>query len=333
MSDSSHNSWGKMREDRPLDALFPELSAEYEPILASSPEAEAPLLSTQVLEVELEDKWQWALASFKAPARFQDLWSQLGPLLEVTLLQELSRPPGFGGLEGRAFEGATLFAFEAFPAQLEESLREVGWVRLDRYDADHYRQRMSRWQQVATDQGFACPAQPAQIWWMPLHQPDEVLAKKLKFVQVRTAEALGSQVWGQKPGMPSKLMAQHLEQQLPSLKLSPTFAALHELDMLLIERQPRRMRWLPPMLFQGLCDLMAVIAIHELGHRTQWGVSQSDGQGGFYPPLLRLERAKGPQDVELGLQLYRFAIAPYATAEGIEPKAALLVDWLKALLK
>lgn len=321
-------SWSKMSEDRPLDSLFPELAGEYQDVPASAEAPAAPLLCPQVLEVELEHTWQWAMATFEAPQLLRELLSPLNTLVEATLLQELSRPPGYGGLEGRAFEGAVLFAFEALPDAWASPLEAAGWHRLNHYSADDYRERMGAWQRIAREEGFACPAQPAQIWWMPLHRPEPTIAAKLKFVQVRTAEALGARVWGQNPGMPSKVMAQQLQQQF-SLSPAPTLDGLHELDMLLVERAPHRVRWLDPMIFQGLCDLICVIAIHELRHRVQWGVSQTDGHGGVYPPLMRLERASGAQDIELGQQLYRAIIAPLED----EQEAPLLRDWLKALLR
>ena len=328
MSDPRRPSWATMREDRPLDALFPELAAELPPVQAAPDGPPSPPVFWRVLEVELEDTWQWALASFAAPQDAHALLASLSPLIEATLLQELSRPPGYGGLESRAFEGAVLFAFEAFPPSWTPTLEAAGLTPLDRYEPDHYRARMTAWQREAAEAGLACPDRPAQIWWMPLHRPDPALARALKIIQVRTAEALGSRVWGHSPGLPSKIMAQHVQAQLSTV-ISPTLQGLHELDMLMVERVHGRVRWLDPMLFQGLCDLIGVLAIHELRQRVQWGMCQPDGQGGVLPPLLRLDRAQGPHDLEIGLELYRAIIAPLPAGQD----APLLRDWASRLLR
>ena len=172
------------------------------------------------------------------------------------------------------------------------------------------------------------PVQPAQLWWAPILAPESTLSTIFEDVEQHLITAQGPRVWGQMPGVPSKLMAHELQKHI-SLQLAPTLDALHELDMVLIERKAGTLRWMPPMIFQALCDFIGIVASAELGKNIQWGVCEPDRYGGYYEPSLRMVTPKGPKDIEIGLALYDVV----AAAVEDESSIPLLRQWVPTLFE
>lgn len=314
-------SWGAMNEDRPLDALFPELTGYIPP--AETPSAKGPALWGKMLEVELQDVRQWAMVSWSTPEDSEEFTRTLKRLTKRALVQHWSTPPGYGGSEGQTFEGIMLFCFEPLDAQTQTQMPALGFERMTHYDPDHYRERLSVLGEQAHEHGWAMPVRPAQVWWAGFHKPDDAIWSSLLKVQTLMADALGTRVWGQEPGGPSMRMAQGLEQFM-GLSVKPTLESLHQLDMVLVERVEGTLRWWPSMVYQGLCDYIGIVATAALNRRVQWGVSEPDGYGGYFEPSLRVSTPKGPKDIEIGLDLYDLIAAPHT--QGEHP---LLRDWIR----
>ena len=305
-----------MSEDRPLDALFPELAAPYAPnderAAAGEPASEPlvkPLLDTQVMETELEHAQRFGLAVWRAPEGQESLYQSARALLEVTLLQDLSRPPGWGGALERYLEGVDLFVFEQLDDRARQALERLGF-EATRFDELEHANRLHAWQNVARQSRWEVPERPASLWYAPLRvDATSQLAATLRAAHQEIAERAGATLWGASPGAPSHLMASVLERTLKR-SLNPTLESLMELDTLLIERATGRLRYIEPMLFQGLCDFIGVVMMATERARVQWGVCESDRRGGHLPPLLRLSGRGGARDVEVGSELLRHAILP-----------------------
>lgn len=314
-----------MREDRPLDALFPELSEDAQIGAAEravSGDAAGPVAHPRVLEVELDREVEWVIGSWRA----EDVARAVSALVEASLLQAMSKPPAYAGGQERVIAGVRLFMFEAPDTAQAEALQALGFVQ-DQYQPDAQHVRLSALKAEADGGGWSSPARPASVWWAPFGRPDSALAQRLSRAHELAADALGVQVWGQTPGAVSRAVADALA-TVCQLQLKPDLDSLHQLDMLLIDRQPGRWRWLSPVLFQGLCDFVGIVAIASLQKRVQWGVASADGQGDYHAPLLRVMTTRGPVDVPIAARLLRLVCRPVAAPEEV----ALLRDWLLTAL-
>lgn len=325
-----------MRQDRPLDAFLPELQEPQVPnelVLAQdaleaseSPLVQAPLLHPSVLEVEVEGGWAWAMALWRAPKGQEDLDNVMQRAIERTLLQEMSRPPGYGGAEQRTFLGIHLFVFAPIHDVDRDVLARYGFFATE-YVADQYAARLLSFKNEAKLGGWSCQDTPSAIFWSPMQHPDPDLAQTFLSVHEEIVRVLARQVWGMSPGMPSKAMAQALSKHI-SVSITPTLDGLHELDMILVERKTRTLRWLSPMMFQGLADFLGIIWIAEAKKQVQWALCEVDSDGLFLPPMHRIATQKGPVDVSIGEELVRLAMMPVEDLEQIP----LMRDWQDGLL-
>ena len=323
-------------EDRPLDSIFPELAqASSAPRRAGGAPAQAdegdgqgrpPVIDPRVLEVELEQSQEWSMACWHVPEQAQELAAPLGRLLEATLLQELSRPPGWGGVEQRRIDGVVLFVFDELGEPACEALTALGFAPLE-WEPERYANRLQTWQHEARLEGWPAPTRPDSLWRAPLVRPSGALGRRLRRVHEEMAELLGAKVWGQAPGQPSHAMARQLSGQV-QVEITPDREGLHALDMLLVERTAGVIRWLEPMIFQGLCDFVGVVAMAARARQVSWGACEANGHGGHYPPVFRLTGGGGASEVPIGLLLLRAAIMPIQDAE----QAPLLRDWFEQVM-
>jgi len=330
MSDDDAAKWKRMREDRPLDALFPELlapSAPNDDLPTSKASGDPlPVLYPKILEVELENWQEWTLALWREPADAAELDASLKTLIEATLLLELSRPPGWGGAEDRSLRGFHLFAFASLDEACCDVLARYGFTRVS-WDEHVYGNRLHAWKNEGRALGATVPDAPRSLWWSEFAKPNAELQRKVRTVHEELAERLGTRIWGERPGTPSHTMAGLMERHF-KLSCKPDLETLHALDMLLIERQTGVIRWLEPMVFQGLCDFIGVLLMALRRREVKWGACESDREGGHLPPLLRYTGKKGPVDIPIGLDLMRAVVMPIES----EDDAPLLRDWFQGLM-
>lgn len=311
----------RMSEDRPLDALFPELQQPYAPndeaARATSHSGEVaprPILSSNVLEVELEHSQRFVLSCWRTTPLEEEpsFEASLRGLLQATLLQELSRPPGWGDAAHRKIDGVDLFVFDALSPEQEEALARQGFAP-QTFDPLAHGNRLHAWQNEATLQGWRAPGDaPTSLWYAPLRvqsAEQDTLTKTLRAAHEEIARRHDARLWGAYPGEPSHTLASILEREL-QYKLSPDMEGLQKLDALIIERATQRIRWIEPMVFQALCDFMGILIMASKRARVQWGMCESDRHGGHLPPLFRLADRAGVRDVEVGLALLEHAILP-----------------------
>ncbi len=305
-----------MNEERPLDALFPELTAPYAPNDGAT-QAESsepmPVGGTQVLDVELEDAQHFALVCWRAPKNDEEnqLFARdLEQLVQVTLLQELSRPPGWGGAVQRHLEALDVFVFEALSQDHQDTLRAMGFVP-EPFDVLKFGNRLHAWKNEAKSHGWSLSNEPTSLWRAPLRVKDnkDSLTQTLRNAHEELAQRYDSRLWGAYPGEPSHALASILEREL-HYQIKPDMESLQKLDMLIVEREPNRFRWIEPMIFQGLCDFMGIILMANKRARVQWGLCESDQHGGHFPPLFRLSGKGGARDVEVGRELLKHAVMP-----------------------
>lgn len=325
----------RMSEDRPLDALFPELQQPYAPNDAAAQattsvqdaQTARPILSSNVLDVELEQAQRFVLSCWRTSHTSEEppFEASLRGLLSATLLQELSRPPGWGEATHRRIEGVDLFVFDTLSQEQRDSLARLGFVQ-ETFDPLAHGNRLHAWQNEARMQGWGVPGEaPTSLWYAPLrvqNASQDTLTKTLREAHEEIARRHDARLWGAFPGEPSHTLASILEREL-QYKLSPDMKSLQELDALVIERATHAIRWIEPMVFQALCDFMGIVLMASKRARVQWGVCESDRHGGHLPPLLRLADRGGVRDVEVGLALLEHAIMPRSS----EPEP--LASWFE----
>lgn len=143
-------------------------------------------------------------------------------------------------------------------------------------------------------------------------------------------------VWGADPGAPFRRLAEALPRRVgePSSNgdgatdgpLDPDdLATIDRLESALVPRDPGVVRWIPPLVFQALCDAVGVVASRALGARVDWGVSAPDEDTGLAPPpVFRITGGEGERYLPIALELLRWCVMPLA--EGEAPPT--LSEWL-----
>ncbi|MEM1348030.1 MAG: hypothetical protein AAGI01_05680 [Myxococcota bacterium] len=308
-----------MDEERPLDAFFPELTELDDPYEATT---EAPGLDPSVLEVELEGGWSWTMALWHELATPRETAQQLRKAVEATLLREMSTPPGYGGAEGRAFLGIHLLVFEPMDAQTCAALEALGFHQ-GPYKPQEFSARVQRFQDGARAGSWRVASHPETVWFSEFARPAATMGRVLQRVHEDVVERLGAALWGSEPGMPSKALADALSAHMGA-QITPDRDGLHMLDMTLVERTAGKIRWLSPMILQGIADFVGIVLTTTKQYTVQWGVSESDRRGAYLPPVLRARRRATSRELAVGRELVRLTMMPIASEED----AVLLSDWL-----
>ena len=136
-------------------------------------------------------------------------------------------------------------------------------------------------------------------------------------------DRLADEIWGNTPGVPSRLAATFIEEVFHT-KIPPTLDGLRTLEMLLVSQQAGAIRWIPPMLFQALCDFIGVIGQTLFDRDIAWALCEPDGDF-CTPPLLRLALASGKHiHIPIGLHLVQWCLLPLQPGE----QPASLADWV-----
>ncbi|MGM0559160.1 MAG: hypothetical protein ACQEVA_22435, partial [Myxococcota bacterium] len=261
MSDNSNDDGGvvkpgsltpRMDEERPLDSLLPEMTERGERKRVGSGQAlERTPLHPRVLEVELEDSMEWAMAAWEDPGQLE-LISYLRRLLEGTLLSEMSQPASRPDLLDRRFDAVELLVFDELFGESRFLLEQMGFEPID-YQTDRYTERMEAWREEAGEIGFDVPSRPDTVWRSEFLRPDATLEDKLEQVHSDLRRTLRDEVWGERPGGPSKALAEKFRQHF-NTTVAPTPDGLDSFELFLVQEGGEYVRWMRPLLFQGLCD-------------------------------------------------------------------------------
>lgn len=276
--------FGRMSEERPLDALLPGLTGSERP--ASEP-LEAMPIHPRVLEVELEKTWEWAMACWFDPGP-GPLRKQLVNLMRATLLAELSKPLAEVNPD-RQFGALRLLVFDELSAESRQLIDALGFQPAQ-FAYDEYAERMAAWRDEAQAAGLRVAARPREVFSMPVEQGDAVIAQKLNVIQQQMITQLGATFWGENPGNPSMRLANGLGQYL-NARVTPDRDGVHAMELFLVQTAPRVLRWMPPAAFQGLCDFVAVILQANYPLSVQWAVCKPEADGLSVPPLVRVTKS------------------------------------------
>lgn len=306
-----------MSADRPLDALLPGLG------MPSAPALPRTAVHPRVLEAEVDGVREWGLIVWEDPGGPQALHHAVQGLLEATLLAELSRPPAsVHRVPDRRFEAIRLFVFAELPYDPAPAIRAFGFSPASP-QPETYEERLRVVANEARATGRAVEA-PVTVWEARIAHPGGELGAKLCDIERMMAERMGDDVWGQTPGGPSKLFATYVAQVFGE-SIEPSLAGMRAMEMLLVSPEHGAIRWIPPLLFQALCDFVPIVANVEFGTKTSWAVCEPIEGDTAQPPLIRVEPSRAgepPVHVPLGPHILRWSMMPIYPGETTDSLAA-----------
>lgn len=302
-----------MNADRPLDALLPTLREPALPKTAVHP---------RVLEVETEDGIEWALLVWADPGGPQQLHQDVQALVEATLLSELSRAPSEIAAQGeRRFSGLRLIVFTDPGWDIEPAVRAFGFRRQDAALAEDAARAVA----AEAEKAGRTVGQPSSVWRAEIRRPAGALGESLEQIQRMMAQRLGQERWGSTPGGFSHLFATYLMKTFGE-KIRPDVDGLASLDLLVVQRDEDVIRWMPPLVFQALCDFLPVAAASLYDAKVSWAESEDLGGGFSHPPLIRVEQAGEGIHIPIGHHVLRWWMMPLFPGEQVPSLGAWLAD-------
>jgi hypothetical protein len=310
-----------MSTDRPLDALLPELKRARQLDLPKLP------FHPRVLEVEMEDGIEWVMACWSDPGNVREFHKQLLALLEATLIAELSQAAKHVATRERPrhFAGVRLMVFPQLPYSVGPAVQAFGFSQQD-YRPDQYMARMAALEDEARITGVDMPKTPASVWMTRISRPTGTQGETLYVLERSLSLAMKDQVWGQDPGQMSRLFAT-LAMEHFGVEIRPEPVGLDRMEQLLTRREFGVIRWMPPLLFQALCDLIGVVAKMHFGAEVAWAVCEEDRGGMAPPPVFQVkESATRKYHVPIAHHVLRWCMMPLAPNEQVPPLSAWMVD-------
>lgn len=292
-----------MREDRPLDALLPELSGTT--ASSSATDGAGPAFHPGVLVVETDDGYEWAFACWRDPGGAKELAAELDRYLEAVLLAKMSEPSDVTAAD-KDFTGVRLFLYDEVDGS-SDTLAELGFTEVPSAP-DQFTERLRSFADEARQSGWTVGSTPSSIWYAPIVRPEAELSRHAEEIDARMRQELGDLSWGEDPGVYSKALAEQIQARF-NVGITPTLDGLEKMDLFLVEHAERSIRWIPPMVFQGLCDFVAVVAHASGSTQVQWAVSETTN-GWTSPPAIRVRGAGGTADIPIGRRLLQWAVMP-----------------------
>ena len=316
-----------LSEDRPLDTLMPEMGGSSGADLHEDAPTEVRAVHPRVLEVGLEEGTEWTLACWEDPGP-QGMHEQFVPLLEATLLREMSRLPEWERSEERRFTGMRVLSFDSLVRKSRDVLEKLGFSEQP-WDPDKYSERMSAWRQEAQAGGIDVPARPISLWHLPVAHA-EGRADELTGIEERVLEKLGDEVWGATPGAMSRHVAEQLEEVF-GVEVSLGAPGLEVMQEYLTVEQAGAVRWMEPVFFQAICDFIGVCLHGEYGLRVQWGMCEPDPRGIVPPPMFRDPQGGENSTIPVGQYVLNWCVLPLGDRE--PPRLAEKVEQLADMIE
>lgn len=306
-----------MSTERPLDALLPALQQARRAPVPRTP------VHQRVLEVAVEGGFEWNIAVFSDPGSVRELHKQVLALLEATLLAELSGSPKRTHERGtvRKPRAVRLTVFPTLPYDVAPALVAFAMRPLV---AELDDARMAVWRSEARDVGVTLPAKPASVWVVEVAHATGLLGEKLDRIELGVAKLLGDDVWGATPGVPSHAWATWAREEFQAT-VKPDSDGLRSFELLAVQQAPGVIRWMGPLAFQALCDLIGVVAQAEYKAPVSWAVCTEEKSGLAPPPVFRVEPRSGPRyHVPIAHHVLRWSMMPLQPGEQVPS----LADWM-----
>lgn len=301
-----------------LVELFPHLGGKAEDV---------PFAPVHVRALAFEDGPSLTLGFvvWKQPESAAALRRDLGQRIEAALLALLSRTAEAVLDEGeRRPSLLRVLFFEALAPESRAALAPFGLVEVP-YDAVAMAATMSHVRGEAQRCGLESPEQPTAVFEVKVAPPDAERGHTLAQIEETLRRALEEAVWGASPGaffraLSSVLIARG-EAPLPA-----TIEALDRIELIAGQLVAGRIRWIPPAVFQALCDTVGVVASREFARRVDWAACEPDEDGIAPPPLLRAKLPDGVVHIPIAEHVLRWSMMPLADGEVPPPLGEWALD-------
>jgi hypothetical protein len=287
-----------------------ELLAHLPPVPDDAPREP---VHARVLPVATADGAELVFVCWRDPGGARALFDALRRRVEGSFLGELSRSAEELAESGSALTGLRLFIFCEVEG-VENAVRAFGLARTGGRDAQS-RASLARVRHEAGLFGEEIGEEPVAVFAATTREMP--LTKTVEEELV----AVTGDVWGKNPGAPFARLRQAIA-RAGGPTITPTLEGIAACEALLFTDQPNVIRWLGPLTFQALCDLVAVAIDRELGRKVDWAEAAPDEDGIAPPPMIRID---GSVHVPLALEILRFSVMPRMQDE--EPLA--LAEWVQ----
>jgi hypothetical protein len=291
----------------PLDELFPGLRRKLDKLPA------LPVHPRVMRQQRPDGTRAIVMLSFQAAQGARALHAALKPMVEAALLSELCAPPSVLAEDYTRLSELTLLMYAAQGFDAEPALSPFAFepVALSRADAG---QALALARREALSLSESVPDEPCGCYRVRVLSSRHALAGPLHDA-LRKGAPQGP--WGREPGRLARTLADWLATQgVPDV--TPTRAGIERLESIVIERQAGLIRWMEPLIFQGLCDLIAVMAAAQPGLEVEWGVCEPDPDSGLPPPpVLRVQRSGDTFHVPLAEHVLRWCVMPIKAGESV----------------
>lgn len=255
------------------------------------------------------------LACWSDPGGPAALHEELKKRVEAALLSELSRTASDLVSFERRITRLRFICFPSIEWDLKSALSAFGFEAVDPEGGD-LRDALAHLRAEAQRVGAAVEDMPSSAWDAPTALPAGERGQWIMEVESELVRRAGEESWGEKPGAPFGRLAGLLEERGDET-LEPDSASLDAIEARLVQRAPGPIRWIPPMLFQALCDMVAAVAAKEHGAQVQWAECAPE-EGGFAPPpVIRAKGSGGWIHIPLGMHLLQWCVMPVMPGETI----------------
>jgi hypothetical protein len=296
----------------PLDELVPGLRKKLDRL------PPLPVHPRIVRARSHDDSHGIVLLSFRAAQSARAFHAALKPMVEAALLSELCAPASALSEHYATLRHVTLLCFADHAQDLGAALSAFGFapVELETADAAHMLALARREARTLSE---PVPDEPVAAFRARVESTPSALARQLHDALLEYAPAAA---WGKHPGQLARTAADWLATQADFEGVAPTREGIERLESLLVHREPGCLRWIEPLAFQALCDLVAVLAASsttQAGQRlgVEWGVCEPDADGLAPPPVLRVTRDGETFHVPLGEHVLRWCVMPVRANEDV----------------
>ena len=288
----------------PLDELVPGLRTRADRLKAMA-------VHPKVVRAIREDgSYSLVFASFASAANLRAFHGALKPLVEAALLVELCRPARELREQSARLTTLEFLVFAESTFDLTPALRPFGFARAELHTHESAKPLALMRREAQLVEG-TLPDEPLARFSARVSHASKVDAKAVH------AELLArvNSVFGEQPGALARALAESLQGQG---QIEPTRAGIEAVESALVQQDPFVVRFVPPLAFQGLCDLVAVAAHGTWGREVEWGVCEPDPDTGLAPPpVLRVTRDGESFHVPLGEHVLRWCVMPLSPGESV----------------
>ena len=253
------------------------------------------------------------MLSFAAAHNVRTLHAALRPMVEAAMLSELCAPAADLAELYSPISELTLLMFEQQGFDPTHALSPFGFQRSEPNAAD-LAQILALARREAHTLSEPMRDEPVAVYRARVVRSPNPLAARLHEALIEHAP---KGPWGREPGLLARTVADWLATQGVD-DVRPTRAGVERLESIVVHHERGVVRFIEPLVFQGLCDLIAVLGAARPGLGVEWGVCDLDPDTKLAPPpVLRVTRDEETFHVPLGEHVLRWCVMPIGPSESV----------------